>query len=77
MTFDQDNFYKRFDALRHERGYTKRSLDEAVRLVDPRGLSPDTQDGWARGHRPSIDRIVILADVFGVSIDYLLGAGER
>jgi transcriptional regulator with XRE-family HTH domain len=78
MTFDQDRFNERFTRLRQERGYTKRSLDEAIRKIDPaRGLSQDTQDGWARGHRPSIDRVVILADFFGVSIDYLLGAEER
>lgn len=54
--------------LREQRGMTQEQLAKLV------SLSQQTVDHYEKGRaRPSIDTVNLLADIFSVSTDYLLG----
>ena len=62
---------KRIWQLRLERGINQKELGNAV------GVSKQSVSNWENGNiMPSIDLLIRLADVFGVSTDYLLGREE-
>lgn len=62
---------KRIKQLRLERGINQKELGNAV------GVSKQSVSNWENGNiMPSIDLLIRLADVFGVSTDYLLGREE-
>ncbi|MCO6542514.1 MAG: helix-turn-helix transcriptional regulator [Lactobacillus sp.] len=61
-------FSKRLRDLRIENHYTQENLAEII------GVSDRTIGTWERGTRePPIKTIRLLADLFNVSTDYLLG----
>ncbi len=64
-------FVERFSALMEDNGD---SITEAARLI---GVSPETVATWMRGRIvPSVDCFAKIADVYNVSVDYLLGQSE-
>ena len=64
-------FSKRLQALRESVGFTQKELAQKV------NLSQQTIDHYEKGRsNPSIDTINQLANIFGVSTDYLLGRTE-
>ncbi len=61
-------FAERFKELREEKGISIRKLSKDLHIADA------AIGRWERGLRaPSIDSLVIVADYFGVTTDYLLG----
>ena len=62
---------KRIRQLRLERGINQKELGDAV------GVSKQSVSNWENGNiMPSVDLLIRLANVFGVSTDYLLGRTE-
>ena len=54
--------------FRLDRGYTQQEVSDAV------GIAQQTYAGYERGrHEPSIEILIRLADVYGVSLDLLTG----
>ena len=63
--------HKKIKQLREELGLTQK--DVAQRL----GLNPSAVNRWETGEkRPELPNLVKLADMFGVSLDYLVGRTE-
>lgn len=60
-------FYERYTQLCKEHGLGKTT---AAQKID---VSKSTASDWGKGNKPSMDTIIKLADLFGVSTDYLLG----
>lgn len=59
--------YEKFEQLLNERGIT------AYRVAKDTGLSPMVFSDWKTGKsKPKVDKLKILADYFGVSIEYFL-----
>lgn len=57
--------------LRTEKGLSQQALGKAV------GVSQKAIDYWERGvNEPKASYIILLADFFGVTTDYLLGRTE-
>ena len=42
-------------------------------LADKINVTPGTMTGWKKGSPPNSERLIAIADYFGVSTDYLLG----
>lgn len=60
--------YGRYDDLRRERGLSNYQVAKAT------GISQSTLSDWKNGKStPKNDKLLILAEFFGVSMDYLLG----
>jgi transcriptional regulator with XRE-family HTH domain len=60
--------YPNIEAERARAGMTKASMAEEI------GVSPDTMKNWQNGRTEiPVSKIVALADLFGVTTDYLLG----
>lgn len=58
--------------LREERGMSQ------VRLSIELGVSQETVSAYENGkHYPSVQALVKLSDIFGVSCDYILGLSEE
>ena len=72
MKLRQVNLIKtgeRIQQLRTERGLTVRQITDTL------GLIPQTYYKWAWGKSvPSVDNLVMLADIFGVKIDDIIVA---
>lgn len=64
-------FGEKLKALRLEKGYTQQQLAERVGLVKG-SISAYEQSA----KYPSIDVLIKLCDLFGVSADYLLGLSD-
>ncbi len=63
---------QRIRQLRTERGINQKELGDAV------GVSKQSVSNWENGNiMPSVDLLIRLADVFGVTTDYLLGRSEK
>lgn len=46
----------------------------AYQIADMLGIAPQTYSGYERGrHTPSIETLVWIANLYGVSLDYLVG----
>lgn len=64
----QGEFARRLRKLRERRGISRKTLAELC------GLSRNTIDRYERGERvPSLTDAAMLAEFFGVSVDYLAG----
>lgn len=68
----RDNYIgKKIKVLRIERGYSQRELGRVL------GFCNQTVSFWESGQRePDLDTLVLLADFFEVSTDFLLGRKE-
>ena len=65
------SFVERFTPLMEDNGD---SVTEAARII---GVAPEAVSTWLRGRIvPSIDCFAKIADVYNVSVDYLLGQSE-
>lgn len=65
-------FAKRLQKLRERRGMSRYILSQLC------GLSKNQIARYERGERaPTADALCELADIFGVSVDYLLGRDEE
>lgn len=65
------SFVERFTSLIEDNGD---SVTEAARII---GVAPEAVSTWLRGRIvPSIDYFAKIADVYNVSVDYLLGQSE-
>ena len=65
-------FAKTIKELRNKRGYT---MQELGRLV---GVAKTTVANWeAGGNGPQTETLIAMADLFGVSTDYLLGVEKK
>lgn len=65
------SFAERFTSLMEDNGD---SVTEAARII---GVAPEAVSTWLRGRIvPSIDYFAKIADVYNVSVDYLLGQSE-
>ena len=63
---------ERMQALRKQRGLSQAALGEAL------GVKQNTISQWENGSRqPDAKTLALLADFFGISIDALLGRGQR
>lgn len=59
--------YEKFEKLLIERNLT------AYRVAKDTGLAPTVFSDWKTGKsKPKVDKLKILADYFGVSIEYFL-----
>lgn len=57
--------------LRLKRGYTQQEISDAI------GIARQTYAGYERGyHEPSIESLIALAEIYGVSLDYITGRYE-
>jgi len=66
------NFAERLRTLRRERGMTQDALSKII------GVGQDAVSIYERGlHYPEVRNLIILADFFGVSIDYLVGRTDN
>lgn len=66
------SFSKNLRQLRERRRISRRVLSELC------GLSKNSIARYERGQRcPSIKNAEVLADFFGVTLDYLLGRSEK
>lgn len=64
-------FVERFSSLMEDNGD---SVTETARLI---GVSPESVATWLRGRIvPGVDCFAKIADVYNVSVDYLLGQSE-
>ena len=68
----ENKFPDRLKALRTDKGLTQKSLGDVV------GLRPRTINDMEHGRiRTTLDRAVIFADFFDVSLDYLVGRSDN
>lgn len=65
-------FSERIKALRREHGMTQTALGEII------GVKPDSIYTYEKGlNYPEVRNLIILADYFDVSTDYLLGRTDN
>lgn len=64
-------FHKRLEELRKENHLTQKRMAEILKIKQPSYAR--YEDGTTE---PNLERLVIIADTFGVTIDYLLGRKE-
>lgn len=65
------SFKERLKELRTERNISQQELGEIV------NVSKMAVSHWEKGHsEPSISQLIILAEFFGVTTDYLIGKTE-
>ena len=70
--FDQKLFGQRVRELRIEKGLKQEELGSLI------GISKQTISGIETGYRTTtLQTIIKMADVFGVSVDYLLGRTDK
>ncbi len=63
-----DIFFERFEGLLKEKGLRAADVSKAT------GITPSTFTDWKKGrYVPKIDKILLIANYFGVSLDYLMG----
>ena len=66
-----ETFAKRLQQLRKRRRVPKKTLSELC------GLSPSVISKYEQGERqPKLETLILLADYFDTSIDYLVGETE-
>jgi transcriptional regulator with XRE-family HTH domain len=79
---EKEEVGKFIETLRNENGWNNselgRRLGEAKGLPDGQAVPRDTVSKWIRGDLyPGIDNIYYLAQVFGVTMEYILMAGSE
>ena len=63
-----EKFHKKLKMLRKKQGLTQTELGEKV------GVKQNTFTNWENGKRePSLEKLIVLADFFEVSLDWLVG----
>ena len=68
------DFSERLKELRLEQGYTQQALADMIKVHGSEGMHGMSISGYERGIRkPSFEVLDALADIFNVSLDYLLG----
>lgn len=68
MRDDRSEFSRRLQKLREKRRISRRVLSELC------GLHHDAIRRFERGEaEPSVENLILLADFFGVSVDFLVG----
>lgn len=66
------NFEERLKELRMERGWNQK------RIADELGVTPATVSNWEAGRkRPDVATTIKLANMFDVSLDYLVGRSDN
>ena len=66
------NYYKRLKDLREDNDKTQKEIAEIIQT------SQSYYAQYENGHRPiPIDRLIILADYYGVSLDYITGRTDE
>lgn len=66
------NFFERIKELRCKRGMTQEALGKVI------GVKPDSIYIYERGKAyPEVRKLIVLADFFGVSLDYLVGRTDN
>jgi transcriptional regulator with XRE-family HTH domain len=64
--------YSRYAALRDKKGVTD------YRVAKDLGFSRATLTGWKNGsYKPKVDKLLMLANYFGVSLEDLVGDGKE
>ncbi len=59
--------YRKYEKLRNDKGVTDYEVSKQTKI------STATLSEWKKGtYQPKIDKIMILADYFGVSVTYFL-----
>lgn len=71
IDFDWEPFRQNFRTLLNSRGLT---MTDFARNVD---FSPGTVTRWLYERTPDILALLVIADYFGVSLDWLLGRGDN
>ena len=69
--FMRKKFSERLRELRLESNWSQ------TELADKIGSTQSTITDWERGKKPSLEKVEKLADIFGVSVDYILGRSEK
>ncbi len=64
-------FYERITALRKEKGVNQKQVQEEL------GLGKNAFGDWKRGVMPQSATQQVLAQYFGVSVDYLMGKTDN
>lgn len=64
-------FYERFTQLRKEKGVTQLDIHHAL------GVNKNSFANWKKGTMPLQSTQVLLANYFGVTVDYLLGKTDE
>lgn len=68
----KDDFALRLERLRKEKGYTQDAVGASI------GLKGSTYSAYETSkNRPTLDTVMRLADLYHVSIDYLLGRTQE
>ncbi len=66
------NYYKRLKDLREDNDLTQKQIAEII------GTSQSYYAQYENGHRQiPLDRFIILADFYGVTLDYLAGRTDK
>jgi len=66
------NYYKRLKNLREDNDLTQKQIAEII------GTSQSYYAQYENGHRPiPLDRFIILADFYSVTLDYLAGRTDK
>ena len=63
-------FADRLRELRSTRGLTQKDVYTAI------GVSPIVYQRYEYGRSPSFEKLLVLADYFDVSLDYLVGRSD-
>lgn len=64
-------FAHRLKKLRKDRGWSQ------YELADRLDTTRVNVNAWERGNEPTFERLLQIADMFGVSTDYLLGKEDE
>ena len=70
MSNKADILVKNLKSLRNERGWSQEKVGQMVHK------SRQAINGYENGVEPPLSTVIALADVFGVSVDYLLGRSD-
>ncbi|BAE50312.1 helix-turn-helix domain-containing protein [Paramagnetospirillum magneticum] len=65
-----DEFNRRLDLALAERKMRRQGLSKEI------GITPASVSGWKKESAPSLDNLMTIADLLGVSVDWLLGRGS-
>lgn len=67
-----DEIYVRFEKLKEEKDVTSYAVAKAT------GITTTTLTNWGKGkYTPKQDKLQLIADYFGVTLDYLVNGEEK
>lgn len=64
-------FHDRLNSLRSEKGLTQAEISDEI------DITPQAFSYYLKGREPKYDLLIKMAEYFGVTTDYLLGASEQ